>query len=57
MATLTGQLNEAQIEAAHTFACLEKLCQTLAEQKQVRMSEGERRRESVRAWEGWEFVV
>ena len=33
VATLTSQLNEAQMEAAHTFACLEKLCKTLAEQK------------------------
>jgi hypothetical protein len=43
--TLTGQLNEAQVEAAHTFACLEKLCQTLVEQKQVRLLDGARRRE------------
>lgn len=44
VATLTVQLNESQMEAAHTFACLEKLCKTLAEQKKNMTSAALKRR-------------
>ena len=48
VATLSTQLNEAQTECAYTFACLDTLCVTLAEQKKRMATAAVQRRQSFK---------